>query len=183
MMYPPLKRERRSLAWNQFAMDLMVELLKDPNNMIGFHPEGSRNQGSDPYKLLPAKPGCGELIYRANPNVVPVFLHGFPTLAADFIKKRKMSRQTGRPLVHMVMGEPMDFREELQLEATRKTYLLISKKVLATIQDLAFQEQEIRAQFKRRPLLQARFALLDFICILTIPFLYFLMLLGFCKTT
>ncbi|NIV91999.1 hypothetical protein GWN42_04150, partial [candidate division KSB1 bacterium] len=76
VMYPPIIRDRKRRSWNAFATDLMVELLKDPQNLVGFHPEGTRNKGPDPYALLPAKPGCGELIHRSNPNVVPVFLQG-----------------------------------------------------------------------------------------------------------
>ena len=55
-----------------------------------------------------------------------------------------------KPVVHMVMGEPLDFSEELKLEENRKTFLLISRKVMSVIGDLAKREQKIRAKFEGR---------------------------------
>jgi 1-acyl-sn-glycerol-3-phosphate acyltransferase len=148
-MYPPIVRDARRRQWNLYATDLMVDMLRDPQNMIGFHPEGTRNQGPDPYELLPAKPGCGELIYRSNPNVVPVFLQGFKSVGQMFKRNLGNSNQR-KPLVHMVMGEPMDFSEALKLEASKKTYLHISRKVMEMIVELSQREREIRAQYEKQ---------------------------------
>ena len=146
VMYPPFVRDRKRLRWNAFATNLLVELLQDPHNMVGFHPEGTRNRGPDPYELLPAKPGCGELIYRSRPNVLPVFLQGFPKNAFTLVKANL--RRDSSPFVHMVMGEPLDFSEELQLPAGRKTYLLISRKVMQRIAELSQLEREIRQRYQ-----------------------------------
>ncbi|MCG8606501.1 1-acyl-sn-glycerol-3-phosphate acyltransferase [bacterium] len=147
-MYPPIIRDKKRRSWNKFATDLMVELLKKSENMIGFHPEGTRNRGPDPYNLLRAKPGCGELIYRAQPNVVPVFLQGFPSRFWVLLRKNLNKSRAKKPIVHMVMGEPMDFSEELEREANMKTYLHISQKVMHRIEELSREEKEIRAGFK-----------------------------------
>ena len=144
VMYPPIIRDPRRRRWNQYATDILVALLKDPGNMVGFHPEGTRNRGSDPYTFLPAQPGCGELIYRANPNVLPVFLRGFPSSVVDLFKSNHDNSPNWRPLVHMVMGEPMDFSAELKLGQSRKTYLNISRKVMGKIAELTIQERSIR---------------------------------------
>lgn len=149
VMYPPIVRDARRRHWNQYATDLMVELLRDPQNMIGFHPEGTRNQGPDPYELLPAKPGCGELIFRSNPNVVPVFLQGFESAWRMFRQNLRNSKPV-KPMVHMVMGEPLDFRDELKMEAGKKTYLHISRKVMAVIAELSRRELEIRSEYDRK---------------------------------
>jgi len=151
VMYPPIVRDTRRRQWNEYATDIMVTLLKHPDNMVGFHPEGTRNQGSDPYALLAAKPGCGELIYRANPNVLPVFLQGFPNSVVDLFKSNHDRSQNWQPLVHMVMGEPMDLSAQLKLERSRKTYLKISRKVMARIGELAEQECDIRHRLENRP--------------------------------
>ncbi len=145
VMYPPIIRDPRRRYWNGFATDIMVALLKEPQNMVGFHPEGTRNRGPSPYDLLPAKPGCGELIYRANPNVVPVFLQGFPRSVLDILKSNYAKSPRWKPLVHMVMGKPLDFSEELKLPPSRKTYLKISQKAMGGIAELAEREREIRA--------------------------------------
>ncbi len=143
VMYPPIVRDRGRRRWNEIATDIMVGLLKDKRNMIGFHPEGTRNQGTDPYNLLPGKPGCGELIYRANPNVIPVFLQGFPS---SFWQIYRHNAAAKGPLVHMVMGEPLDFTAECQMERSRKTFLIISRRVMEGIKALARQEQHIRGR-------------------------------------
>lgn len=48
----------------------------------------------------------------------------------------------------MVMGEPLDFSEELKLQENRKTFLQISKKVMKAIDELAKRERDIRAEFE-----------------------------------
>jgi 1-acyl-sn-glycerol-3-phosphate acyltransferase len=148
VMYPPIIRDNKRRHWNLCATDILVELLREPGNMVGFHPEGRRNKSADPYALQPGKPGCGELVYRSQPNVLPVFLQGFPENPFDLLRA-KMTR-TGRikPHVHMVMGEPMDFSEELQMPAGSKTYLQISRKIMHRIQGLAEEEKAIRASLQ-----------------------------------
>ncbi|RMF64866.1 MAG: 1-acyl-sn-glycerol-3-phosphate acyltransferase [Calditrichaeota bacterium] len=146
VMYPPIIRDKKRLRWNKFATDLLVELLKDPGNMVGFHPEGTRNRGPNPYELLPAKPGCGELIYRARPNVVPVFLQGFPASPLKMFRANWRASASDKPFVHMVMGEPMTFEKELQMEESKKTFLLISRKVMQRIAELGEVEREIRSR-------------------------------------
>ncbi len=145
MMYPPVLRDAKRKSWNRYATDIMAELLKRPQNMVGFHPEGTRSRGPDPYEFLSPKPGCGELIFRANPNVVPVFLQGFPR---SLFKLRRGDARHGqrRPLVHMVMGPPIDFSGKLAGEGDRKLFLSLSQTVMTAIAALAEQEQEIRAQ-------------------------------------
>lgn len=149
-MYPPIVRDRKRRHWNVFATDLMAELLRDPSNMVGFHPEGTRNRGPDPYAMLPAKPGCGELIHRSQPNVVPVFLQGFPKNPWEMLRENLRRSDSVQPMVHMVMGAPLDFAEELALPPRQKTYLLISRKVMASIESLSRQERMIRDRFERR---------------------------------
>lgn len=146
-MYPPIVRDKNRRQWNRTATDIMVELLKSPQNMIGFHPEGTRNRNSDPYELLSAKPGAGEIIYRANPNVLPVFLQGFPATFSGLIRENAKRKKEVNPLVHMVMGEPLDFSAERRLEAGRKTYLNISQKIMDAIRQLSEKERMIRDRF------------------------------------
>ncbi len=148
-IYPPIVRGKERREWNRFAMDLMVELLENPKNMVGFHPEGTRNRGADPYLLLPGKAGCGELIHRARPNVVPLFLQGFPRYAWHVPLLNLNPFRTPPTLVHMVMGEPMDFSSEYRLEAGPDTYQAVADKVMRRIQDLGQQERQIRERFRK----------------------------------
>jgi len=148
VMYPPFVRDRKRLRWNKEATEILINLLKNPENMVGFHPEGTRNQGPDPYEFLPAKPGCGEMIYRTNPNVVPVFLQGFPQKVTHMLRSSPCTKNPRPPYVHMVMGEPIDFSEELAMEANNKTFLTIAKKAMHHIELLSKMERQIREKQK-----------------------------------
>jgi 1-acyl-sn-glycerol-3-phosphate acyltransferase len=70
-MYPPFFAtgdnpipEKR--AFDKFSFRLLTELARTgPGNVIGFHPEGTRNKDDDPYSFLRAQPGVGKLIMDA----------------------------------------------------------------------------------------------------------------------
>ena len=76
-MYPPLFRDKRRTALNALGLDELAGLLRSGETLVGIHPEGRRNPGTDPYQLLPAKSGVGRLIHAARGvAVVPVFTNG-----------------------------------------------------------------------------------------------------------
>lgn len=143
-MYPPIMRDPKRKAWNNFAMDLLAELLQDRRNLVGFHPEGKRSQEPDPYTLLPGKLGCGMVIHKSRCNVVPVFLQGFPRSVLGWPAQNLLGR--ARPVVHMVMGAPLDLAEELEGPADRRTYLRITRKTMDALAELAERERAIRAE-------------------------------------
>lgn len=143
-MYPPIMRDPKRKAWNSFAMDLLAELLQDRRNLVGFHPEGKRSQEPDPYSLLPGKLGCGMVIHKSRANVVPVFLQGFPRSVLSWPVKNLTGRP--RPVVHMVMGPPLELAEELEAPADRRTYMRITKKTMDALAVLAERERAIRAE-------------------------------------
>lgn len=145
-MYPPIMRDPKRKAWNSFAMDLLAELLQDRRNLVGFHPEGKRSQDPDPYNLLPGKIGCGTIIHKARPNVVPVFLQGFPRNVLSWPVKSLVGRP--RPVVHAVMGPPVDLAEELDAPADRRTYMKITRKVMDALAEAATREKAIRAEWE-----------------------------------
>lgn len=148
VMYPPFVRDRKRLRWNKEATEILINLLRNPENMVGYHPEGTRNLGPDPYEFLSAKPGCGEIIYRTNPNVIPVFLEGFPDNPAHMLRCSSYRKNPRRPYVHMVMGEPIDFSEELAMEENKKTYLTIAQKAMRHIARLSKDEITIRKKYE-----------------------------------
>lgn len=147
-MYPPVMRDKTRREFNRFITELMVELLQKPRTMMGFHPEGTRNRDPDPYSLLPGKVGCGELIHRARPNVVPVFLQGFPRYAWTSPLLNHDLLNPGTLWAHMVMGDPVDFKDELDMPAGIPTYQLIVDRVMREIRTLADQEKEIRQSWQ-----------------------------------
>ena len=78
---PPVRCTRRSTGRpsgarsTTTALEKMVEIVKQPGNVLGMHPEGTRGKGDDPYTFLPAQPGVGKLALVAqagrHPRVHP----------------------------------------------------------------------------------------------------------------
>ena len=145
-MYPPIMREPKRKVWNSFAMDLLAELLQDKRNLVGFHPEGKRSQEPDPYTLLPGKLGTGMVIHKSRANVVPVYLQGFPRSVLPWPGANLVGKP--KPVVHAVMGPPIDCSEELEMPADRRTYMRITKKVMDALAEAAERERAIRAEWR-----------------------------------
>lgn len=76
-MYPPILRDRKRAVFNRYTVARCVQELQEPGTILGLHPEGTRNKGTDPYALLPGQPGVGRvLVEAAGATVIPVFVHG-----------------------------------------------------------------------------------------------------------
>ena len=75
-MYPPVMRAALKRSFNKYTVDTLAAQLRRPGTLVGMHPEGTRNKTPDPYQLLPAQPGIGELVIKANPVVLPAFILG-----------------------------------------------------------------------------------------------------------
>ncbi len=86
-MWPPVFRDdRRRHVLNPLGIDQLLHALQEPNACVGIHPEGTRNKSADPWELLPARPGVGQLVRRAHPDtaVIPFFISG---LSNDFVRE------------------------------------------------------------------------------------------------
>jgi 1-acyl-sn-glycerol-3-phosphate acyltransferase len=141
-MYPPFfaagsrpipeKRE-----FDKYSMRVLVDLCRrGRGHLIGFHPEGTRNRGDDPYKLLPPKFGVGKLVREADPQVVPVFVAG---LTDDLWQQVKRNWTQGEPIrVHF--GAPLDLTRFRNREGMR-TYKEIAEFVMSKIAELAEQDR------------------------------------------
>lgn len=141
-MYPPVVRDPGRRPFNQFATRLLAELLRERGTLVGIHPEGRRNKDPDPYALLPAQPGIGQMVYEARPIVLPVFLRG---LTNDFLGQtwQNMTHR-GEPLT-IVFGEPLELGAALEGPPRLRTYKRIADEVLAAIGALGERERAFRA--------------------------------------
>lgn len=140
-MYPPIFRDPAKRPLNDYAVNVLKEKCLKPGTLIGIHPEGKRGTGDDPYELLPAKAGTGEIIYHANPIVVPVFLLG---IGNDLPKQMKSNWDgTGEPIT-VCYGKPLDLSSYLSMPATNDTYKTISRAVCTAITELGTQERALR---------------------------------------
>jgi len=140
-MYPPLFRERRKGALNLACLDELAWLLSNREVFVGMHPEGTRNQGADPYSLLPARPGVGRLVHTARVPVVPVFING---LKNDIWRQiRGNFDGTGSP-IHVVCGEPIDYDDLLAEPASPRVFQQIAERTLEHIGALGERERALR---------------------------------------
>jgi 1-acyl-sn-glycerol-3-phosphate acyltransferase len=141
-MHPPFFRETSKKGENKAMLQELIARLKQPGQLVGFHPEGKRNKSDDPYTLLPAQPGVGELALKARPLVVPAFITGLTNSAVNEIKSRE-------PIV-AVFGDPIElpqFEGELRLSHYKRTADLFNEKIAA----LGAEEKAALSEASRKP--------------------------------
>jgi 1-acyl-sn-glycerol-3-phosphate acyltransferase len=141
-MFPPFFRKPRSKAFNRYSLSLVLEKLRKPRNLVGFHPEGTRNKGPDPYQLLPAQPGAGEVALKSRPVVVvPAFVTGL----SNKLLREVGANLRGREPIVAVYGEPIDlsaFPAETRLAHHKKCSDLFCDRIAALMEE----EKRIRAE-------------------------------------
>lgn len=143
-MYPPVVRSSRGAMWGKRVIQILTDLLLKGRLALFIHPEGGRNKGSDPYDLMSAKPGLGKIIHQSRATVFPVFLQGFPRSPKAFVRANYRKGASSQPLVHAVMGEPLDFSAERALPASPEVYRAIGKRLMDAIVEASVEEREIR---------------------------------------
>lgn len=140
-MYPPILRDASRKSFNQFAVDRMVELAREPGTLLGFHPEGTRSTGPNPYELLPAHPGVGQIVRLARPIVIPAFTLG---LINDFPRQVKSNFDgTGVP-VTLTFGPPVELGSLLDDEPKLRTFKRIADALRDAIAKLGEQDKAMR---------------------------------------
>jgi 1-acyl-sn-glycerol-3-phosphate acyltransferase len=147
-MYPPFfsggenplveKRE-----FDKFSMRRLAELAREGRgNVIGFHPEGTRNRNPDPYTYLRAQPGVGKLIKDACPQVVPVFIAGL----GNNLPRQVKSNWTGGEPVRVHFGATLDLEPFLGKKDQLRTFKEIADFVMIKIAELGEQDRALYAQ-------------------------------------
>src|SRR5690606_26966290 len=116
---------------------------------VGLHPEGTRNKGDDPYALLPAQPGIGQIVLQSRPMVIPVFING-PT--NDFVKSVRESYKPGvrrdNPCI-VTFGEPVDYSDLTASKPRAALYKRCADRIRDGIVACGEREKEIRASCGR----------------------------------
>jgi 1-acyl-sn-glycerol-3-phosphate acyltransferase len=147
-MYPPIFRQPEKRDFNRYAMRETLALMRTPGVLIGFHPEGRRGKGDDPYTFLPAQPGVGEICYKARPKVLPVFING---LSNDIVGQvRSNFDGTGGP-ISIVVGDPLDLGRFYAQSPRLATYKRLADHFMEEIGELAERERTLRAAALREP--------------------------------
>ncbi len=146
VMYPPIFRQAERASFNKDAIDRLVKALAEPGVVIGVHPEGTRGKGPDPYEMLPAQPGIGQIALNSKAIVLPVFMQG---LSNDFLGDVRDNYKPGirreRPII-VVMGKPVDYSEFTTSKPRPTLYKKCADLIRAKILELAPRERELRAQ-------------------------------------
>jgi 1-acyl-sn-glycerol-3-phosphate acyltransferase len=141
-MFPPFFRSKALHGFNEYALGLIVERLREQGTLVGFHPEGTRNKGADPYTLLPAQVGAGLLALKTRPEavIIPAFVNGL----SNSLGKELWNNLLGREPVLVVFGAPPDLSQWPQ--ETRLTHhKKCSDELLAGIGKLGEEEKALRA--------------------------------------
>ena len=140
-MFPPFFREPQKADFNKWALERVVQELKKGRVMVGFHPEGTRNKGDDPYTPLPAQPGVGKLVMETWPIVVPAFING---LSNDIVADVR-GNFAGTKKVVAVFGEPIDLSPFKKLGNRLSSHKRIADALLKRIYELGAEERAFRA--------------------------------------
>ncbi|MEL6348598.1 MAG: lysophospholipid acyltransferase family protein [Myxococcota bacterium] len=154
-MFPPVMRDRRKRLFNQYSVRRALDELTVPGTLLGFHPEGTRNKTSDPYTLLPGKPGVGEIIIDSDEmvKVVPIFVVGMSNnLALE--TWRNWFNPSAHP-IDVVYGAPIDFSDLRGQPSTRDLQLTAAGRCMDAITTLGeFQRDHCRLKFDVPPRLE-----------------------------
>jgi len=142
-MYPPFFAsgekpliEKRS--FDKFSFRLLTDLTRrGAGNIIGFHPEGTRNRSGDPYSFLPAQPGVGKLIKDAEPQVIPVFIAGL----GNDLPKQVLGNWRGGAKIRIHFGKQLELAPYLVKPDRVRTYKEISEFVMSKIAELGEQDR------------------------------------------
>jgi 1-acyl-sn-glycerol-3-phosphate acyltransferase len=147
-MYPPVFRDPRRRHLNRHTVDFLASELQRPGTIVGLHPEGRRGTTEDPYMLLPAHPGVGEIVHRARPLVLPVFILG---LSNNLGRQVRGNFNRQGPPVTITFGTPVNLDEQLALPARARTYLAIAARIRDEITLLGAIDRQTRAAMGRGP--------------------------------
>jgi len=144
-MFPPFfasgeKPLTEKREFDKYSFRVLTEICRNGSgNIIGFHPEGTRNKGRDPYSYLPAQPGVGKLIKDAAPQVVPVFIAGL----GNNLPQQVLGNWTGGEKIRIHFGPPLDIVPFLGRRDSVRTYKEIADFVMSKIAELGEEDRRL----------------------------------------
>ena len=140
-MYPPIFRDVGRRPINRHAVAFVAEELRSWGTIVGLHPEGRRSTTADPYELLPAQPGIGEIVHRSNAVVLPVFILG---LSNDLVGQVRGNFDGTGDSVTITFGEPLRFDRCADVAPRGRISMEIAKEIRAAIERLGAIDRERR---------------------------------------
>ncbi|MDF1563078.1 MAG: lysophospholipid acyltransferase family protein [Deltaproteobacteria bacterium] len=146
-MYPPVMRQGRQHDFNRFTSDALGRLLRRPGTVVGVHPEGTRNKTGDPYTLLPAQPGVGQMAHQSRATVLPVWILGLGNRIVEQIRTNfadEASRHAAT--ITLVFGEPVELSAFHDRPARLRTYKELADHLREMLMALGEEERRLRAE-------------------------------------
>ena len=141
-MYPPFFREEKEAEkreFDKYSLRRLVQISSEGRaHIIGFHPEGKRNLNDNPYEFLPAQPGAGAVIMKAQPQVIPVFIAGL----GNDLPKQILGNWTGGEKVRVWFGEAVDLSEFYAKTDRLRTHKEIADFLMTKIGELGEKDKE-----------------------------------------
>ena len=146
-MFPPIMREKEKRAFNNYALDRMVDELDRPGMLLGVHPEGTRNKNDDPYSFLRPQPGVGSILAKsAHTRAIPVFVYGLTNGMGTEFKRTWFKRRRNHP-IDVMFGPPIEF-DDLRAKGTRLAIQMqMAKRCMEGVTDLSLTHRsEIKGE-------------------------------------
>ncbi|HWM84209.1 MAG TPA: lysophospholipid acyltransferase family protein [Kofleriaceae bacterium] len=148
-LYPPIFRDTSKSELNRDALRRVVRYLGEPGALVGLHPEGTRNKGDDPYSLLPAQPGIGQIVLQARPLVVPAFVNGLSnSYVSDITSTYRRDIRRENPII-IVFGQPLDYSDLSAQKPRAALYKKMSDRIRDAIIELGKREKALREDCAR----------------------------------
>lgn len=137
-MWPPMFRDERKHTFNPTALRQVGHILSGKGSVLGYHPEGTRGKGPDPYVMLRPKKGIGLLLDQCHPEtlVVPFFIVGMGNTMSGEIKACARPRR-GENDIRLRFGEPVqasEFQDNMKPAE-------VAEKVMDRVRELAEQDR------------------------------------------
>lgn len=108
-MWPPMFDGFDRHGRNSAAIAAVTHGLDERGTLVGIHPEGTRNKGSDPQVLLRGRGGAGRMVQAVHPDVIvlPFHLSGLTGhLPRELVRNFLPAGRRGPP-IRLVFGEPV----------------------------------------------------------------------------
>ena len=139
-MYPPFFADNDKRNFDKYSLRRLAGICRSgAGNVIGFHPEGTRNRSADPYSFLRAQPGIGRLIKESSPQVIPVFIAGL----TNSLPQQVLRNWTGGENIRIHFGQKLELRRFLEMKDHVRTYKEIGEYVMSEIAGLAETDQAL----------------------------------------
>ena len=145
-MYPPIFRDRAKAEHNKDSLERTVRFLQEPGSVVGLHPEGTRNKGDDPYTLLSAQPGVGQIILASNAIVIPIFINGLSNEIVRDVRLNFHPHGFRREPIIIAYGDPIDYADLAAKKPRAALYKQMADRTRSAITELGERERELRAR-------------------------------------